>query len=175
MRASTSRRVGLGFYNYRCESHKSYQYLLAAGMVSRISDTLGVSKPIARLKSPLPFGEPFKWKLSYLLLGEEAGSVVPVVRYTGFGNSVLSTRRVRTLLSYPLLDLYRGFLWRRVWSNGSYPMTKNSPGAKAQWVRRCLMRHSLRGWGFGGFESHSTRNKSIWWVCGWSACAFPHP
>ncbi|KKO76486.1 hypothetical protein AAJ76_3000167792 [Vairimorpha ceranae] len=47
MRASTSRRVGLGFYNYRCESHKSYQYLLAAGMVSRISDILGVSRPIA--------------------------------------------------------------------------------------------------------------------------------
>ena len=44
MRASTSRRVGLGFYNYRCESHKSYHYLLAAGMVSRISDILEVSK-----------------------------------------------------------------------------------------------------------------------------------
>ena len=60
MRASTSRRVGLGFYNSRCESHKSYQYLLAAGMVSRISDILGVSRPIAGSKSPLPFGESFK-------------------------------------------------------------------------------------------------------------------
>ena len=71
MRASTSRRVGLGFYNYRCESHKSYHYLLA-----------------------------YSW--------ERRLEVMSSWFYTrGSETLCLSTRRVRTLLSYPLLDFCR--------------------------------------------------------------------
>ena len=74
------------------------------------------------------------------------GSETLSYRLDGFGPFVLPVARF-----VQRIPLREGMIqW------GSYPMTKDSPGANAQWVRRCLMRQSLRGWGFSGFESHST-------------------